>query len=140
MDFTELPSFHCQPFPFHVYLCLSEDEWDEVKGSINCTHEHWTYTGAACCRSVPNGVVISLDYKIAPDETEMRIFGHAVHECVHAFQALCELIGETNPSDEFEAYTIQHMAMMVVEACQERRSADDEKQSDFESKLASGTQ
>jgi hypothetical protein len=30
-----------------------------------------------------------------------------VHEAVHAFQQACQAVGETSPSEEFEAYSIE---------------------------------
>lgn len=46
-----------------------------------------------------------------------------LHEAVHVFQALCEKIGEREPSAEFEAYTIQHAYAGLMDAyCVTRRN------------------
>lgn len=37
-----------------------------------------------------------------------------VHEAVHIFQHLCDSIGESNPSREFEAYSIERIAEQLM--------------------------
>lgn len=37
-----------------------------------------------------------------------------IHESTHAFQALVEFIAEADPSDEFQAYTIAHIATTCI--------------------------
>ena len=37
-----------------------------------------------------------------------------IHEAVHVFQALKKYIGEDNPGDEFEAYSIEYIAMSLI--------------------------
>lgn len=140
MDYTELRGFDIVPYPFRVYVCLSTEEWDDIKTSVEATHENWTSGGAACCRTVPNGVIISIDYKEQEDESEHRLVGQVIHECVHAFQALCDLIGEDDPSSEFEAYTIQHMSVVLLGECLARRTEDAENDAKRTENLASGTQ
>ena len=39
-----------------------------------------------------------------------------VHEAVHVWQAFCEHIGDTSPSDEFEAYSIQSISYELMTA------------------------
>lgn len=43
-----------------------------------------------------------------------QVVGLIVHECVHAFQWICDVIGEENPSAEFEAYTIQAISQATI--------------------------
>lgn len=38
-----------------------------------------------------------------------------IHESVHVFQKICTILSETEPSDEFEAYTIAHIATTLLE-------------------------
>jgi hypothetical protein len=37
-----------------------------------------------------------------------------VHESVHVFQRLCDSIGESAPSREFEAYSIEHFSECLM--------------------------
>jgi|ERR1700731_3502384 len=39
-----------------------------------------------------------------------------VHEAVHIFQAVRSFLGETMPSSEFEAYSIQHIAQELMQS------------------------
>jgi hypothetical protein len=45
-----------------------------------------------------------------------------LHEAVHVWQELCEKIGEREASQEFEAYTIQHIYGQLIGAYCETRS------------------
>ena len=53
-------------------------------------------------------------------DTKGRTVGqvHAllVHEVVHVWQKIKELTGESNPSSEFEAYSIQHLCETLFKA------------------------
>ena len=44
------------------------------------------------------------------------IIGLLIHEAVHVWQYICELINEDRPSKEFEAYSIQCIAQNLIEA------------------------
>ena len=44
----------------------------------------------------------------------IEVAGTLVHESVHVFQRLCDSIGEANPSREFEAYSIEHIAQQFM--------------------------
>lgn len=43
-----------------------------------------------------------------------EIYGLLIHEAVHIFQGWCEHHGESNPSLEFEAYSIQWIAQQLI--------------------------
>ena len=48
--------------------------------------------------------------------TNIQVASLLVHEAVHVWQRNMEDIGETNPSKEFEAYSIQMIAQNLMEA------------------------
>lgn len=54
-----------------------------------------------------------------PENTErerVEILGLLVHEAVHVWQQVRRALGETNPSDEFEAYSVQAIAQQLMQA------------------------
>ena len=70
----------------------------------------------ATCHTYQNGnkvtaiICIRKDHKRDP----VQICGLLVHESVHVWQHLREVIGETNPGKETEAYVIQHIAQWCM--------------------------
>lgn len=50
-----------------------------------------------------------------------QVAGIIAHECAHAWQHIRKIIGEKEPSAEFEAYAIQAMVQGVMFAHQKKR-------------------
>lgn len=100
----------------HTTLCLSEEEfrrvaksckvsdpgvWMEEKSHSAVLHT-WGRDGNLIC------VVCLHPDALAADPIEVACT--LVHESVHIFQRLCDSIGETSPSKEFEAYSIESIS------------------------------
>lgn len=49
-------------------------------------------------------------------ESWNKIMALLVHEAVHIWQWQCEFMGEGEPSREFEAYSIQAISLLLMEA------------------------
>lgn len=64
-----------------------------------------------------NNNVDSLIVCIAPSKnvTKIQIYALLTHEAVHIWQYIKESIGETNPSKEFEAYSIQMISQNLIQ-------------------------
>lgn len=58
--------------------------------------------------------VVSLNLEITKDLDPIDIATVLVHEAVHVFQQHCKNIGEDNPSEEFEAYSIQQISQQLM--------------------------
>lgn len=108
------------PLPFYG-LCLSEyaflntlkrlgekysDEW-VTPGADGTMHTLHDKTGQVCC-------IVCIDTSGHPQRG--HIYGLIIHESVHIWQKYCLSIGEGQPSDEFEAYTIQKIAQNLMTA------------------------
>jgi hypothetical protein len=50
------------------------------------------------------------------DRAPSEVIGLLIHEAVHIWQFSCEDMNETEPSEEFEAYSIQTIAQRLIEA------------------------
>jgi hypothetical protein len=101
-------------------LCLSEraflaaakhcgvtnpDPWLDVGRQTACAHTWERY-----------GKLMSV-VCLHPDRTTadpIQVVSTLVHEAVHVFQRLCDSIGETSPSREFEAYSIERIAERLM--------------------------
>jgi len=106
------------PLPFYG-LCLSEAAFlNTLKRLGEKYSAHWVTPGS-------NGTMHTLHDKngqvcciVCIDGTKGtprgHIYGLLIHESVHIWQKYCLSIGEKEPSSEFEAYTIQHIAQNLI--------------------------
>lgn len=108
IKWLDKPNSHPAPY---MTLCLNEKQFKEALARIkittpidfvgrgsNATTHIFTLDGKVTC-------IVCL--RPAKHHTLNQIYAVLVHECVHIWQELREMIGEKNPSSEFEAYTIQ---------------------------------
>jgi hypothetical protein len=58
------------------------------------------------------------------ERTSVEIHGLLLHEAVHVWQRVKQRMGETNPSTEFEAYSIQSIAQDLFEMFEESQGHD----------------
>lgn len=104
--------------PYSI-LCLSEAAYNKVvkhcgvrqpdpwmlPGQKACVHT-WEQPGKLMC-------VVCLNPDSA-DADPIEVACTLVHEAVHVFQRLCDSIGESQPSREFEAYSIERIAERLM--------------------------
>lgn len=76
-----------------------------IDGSNATAHFFKSSNGKACA-------IVSLDD--CTDRDGVVVAGLLVHEAVHVFQQYCDFIGESRPSVEFEAYSIQTIAQKLM--------------------------
>lgn len=102
----------------HLALCLGENEFQAAlkhlheppgegcpPGLCGCTHTFIRDGKISCV------VVMADGYQ---DADGIQIASLLVHEAVHVFQRLCISIGETSPSSEFEAYSIERISERLM--------------------------
>jgi len=88
--------------------------WISNDQSDATAHTLENATGEMCC-------IVAL--RLQPDVSGVQVAGLLVHEAVHAFQRFCCSIGETDPSSEFEAYSIQAISQALLQAFADRQEA-----------------
>lgn len=104
----------------HWCLCLTEDALKKVQSQLSKEGRYLNLafpTGGAECKFVYRDDKLT-DCIVCLVETDDPVDNAVslVHEAVHIWQALCEYIGEENPSKEFEAYTIQNITQRLFDA------------------------
>lgn len=114
-------------FPFDYCLVTTEDAYYEecrrigisrpaqgqpwVDENANATTSYFSAEQAA--KSKRPAVIVWVGPRVK--KTSIQTAALLVHEAVHIFQHFCEYIGETAPSKEFEAYSIQWIAQELME-------------------------
>lgn len=53
---------------------------------------------------------------IRPNDNDAQVYALLVHEAVHIWQRVKELLGEHSPSAEFEAYSIQRISLELIDS------------------------
>lgn len=108
--------------PF-LCLCISEDEFTRVKRYLK-VNDPTDFPGAGwgCVRQYHKDgkmtcVVLLGDVSMCEP---LQIVGLLTHEAVHVWQAYCGHIGESTPSREFEAYSIQAISQRLHYAYREQ--------------------
>ncbi|MES2942929.1 MAG: hypothetical protein V4772_08675 [Pseudomonadota bacterium] len=108
--------------PF-LTLVLSQKECDKAFTHCGIPKEDWcpwvktahsdatlhilnNTNGRLCC-------IVAM--RVKEGVTGVQIAGLLVHEAVHVWQAFRDRIGETSPSSEFEAYSIQTISQTLME-------------------------
>lgn len=110
-----------------IGLALSQKQCDQLFKHFGALPHPWVpdgSTGATHRFIGRNGklvFVITLD----PSRHNLRgAYENLVHEAVHVFQRWSVDIGETEPSKEFEAYSIANIARRLMDKYDELRKND----------------
>lgn len=78
-------------------------------------NEHSDAT-AHCLTHPDRGQAVVVALRVREGITGVQIAAMLVHEAVHVFQQFCDRIGERQPSEEFEAYSIQAIAQRLMQS------------------------
>lgn len=84
----------CQYITDHAQMCVHTFENDETGMQVKC---------------------ICVDMRKMKGQSTNEIIAMLVHEVIHVWQGIKEYLGERSPSNEFEAYAIQHLTLNVLE-------------------------
>jgi hypothetical protein len=115
--------------PF-VALAASDKEYQKVMRSLGLRVDknEWANQISQCLGKVLElkneqskpAFVVLIDPKKHNDFSALSIL---VHESVHVWQGVCRYIGESSPSVEFEAYSIQNIYEALANAYAKHKKA-----------------
>jgi hypothetical protein len=114
-------SRRCIELRFCFALCLSQKEFSKELKRLKIVSDEplvknsWS-SATAHKMSGPNNefiAIVTLADRAKDMEIE-QVYALLVHEAVHLWQWQCELIGERDPSSEFEAYSIQAISQELM--------------------------
>lgn len=104
--------------PVWIGYCPNKKAWDKfVKKQCDGTFEY--PDEVATCNTFDNpdgGICCVVCINLPDDAKPLDAYSYLVHEVVHVWQRIKAHIGETNPSPEFEAYSIQYVALDMWKA------------------------
>lgn len=110
--------------PYYIALCKDEDAFKRELRRLKVPPGQWPpFLGAAHAdatvhflESRSNGLIALVTVKPRAKASRIALDLLLVHEAVHIWQETRRVLGEKAPSDEFEAYSIQHIAQRLIEA------------------------
>lgn len=103
-----------------MVLCMTEHEYMQVAKQLKVEYPNsWILPGQSACVHTwekLDGSMWACVVCINPpaDFDSVDIACALVHEAVHIFQKLCEQLGETHPSKEFQAYSIERITQRLM--------------------------
>ena len=101
-----------------MVLCLSEQEYLQAVKLYRVDYPHpWILHGQAAVVHTweRDGMLACIVCLNPPEEFDsINVACTIVHEAVHIFQRLCEQLGETSPSKEFQAYSIERITERLM--------------------------
>lgn len=111
-------------FPLYYGFCPDEKSWHAEMKRLD-VKEHVPYPEAdGCVYEFTNSdkqtcAIVTINKKFDGDKKAVRDI--LFHESVHVWQIMTQVMGEENPSIEFEAYSIQAIASNILEAYDKSR-------------------
>lgn len=104
----------------HLTLCTTEEQFLEAASQVKFSPQSpWVSpSGQATTWILQGPLGLTAVVCIRPPEgrSAAEIAALLVHEAVHVWRAHCRDIGETSPSEEFEAYGIQLISERLIQA------------------------
>lgn len=111
-----VPEWYITPF-HHVKYTLARNQlhMDLLFDDMSDTDEFLSAGSDAQVDFYQNSTYAIVQIGNAADKEPIEVYGLLLHEAVHIWQRVRQLMGETNPSVEFEAYSIQAIAQDLFE-------------------------
>lgn len=110
--------------PVNVAYCATFGARRRALKQSGIPFEPWEPADARCEwweRRHGGDVILITVAKRAREYSMPQVAGMIAHECMHAFRHIKQIIGEAEPSSEFEAYVMQSLVQHSMFAHAERR-------------------
>ncbi len=110
--------------PYCIGLCLSEKAFYRDLNRLkipksrcpewipsNCNGRVWEFA-----KTDPPAKICIVCIRASKEASKVQVYGLIIHEAIHVWQAIKADVNEHEPSAEFEAYSIQAIAMRLIAA------------------------
>lgn len=121
-----VPEWYISPFQ-HVQYTLARNQihMDLLFENMNQVDPFLSIEGAAAqVDFYSNGAYAVVQLGDTSERKLIEIYGLLLHEAVHVWQKVKKLMGENEPSSEFEAYSIQAIAQDLFKMYEESEVND----------------
>lgn len=109
---------------FYYGFCPNKKVWDKQLKKFDVSEDYPTSAGGCSFLVNKEGkrcCVVTIRDELETSYSALEISCLLVHEAVHVWQELCDVIGETTPSNEFEAYSIQAISQELIHGFEQTR-------------------
>nr|WP_312824975.1 hypothetical protein [Acinetobacter oleivorans] len=121
-----VPEWYISPFQ-HVQYTLARNQlhMDLLFEDMNNVDTFLSIEGAAAqVDFYSNGAYAVVQLGDTSERNLIEVYGLLLHEAVHVWQKVKKLMGEKEPSSEFEAYSIQAIAQDLFKMYEESEVND----------------
>ena len=124
-----VPEWYISPFEHSKYtLVRNQDQFDLLFDDVTDTQEFMHLGAGAQVDYYENGKHCIVQLGDCSERTLVEMHGLLLHESVHIWQRVKALMGEKEPSIEFEAYSIQRIAQDLFAMFKESESDELDRQ------------
>ena len=115
--------------PVRFGFCPSRAAWKRALKNLGAPQRDPYPTSEACTYDLESdgktSVLVTLGPKVEERYSRSEIAGLLCHEAVHVWQTIRKVIGEDEPSIEFEAYSVQAIFVQLYQAWLDTRAPDE---------------
>lgn len=114
--------------PYHINLCTTEKGFHKILKKIKLPRDEWPVfvkeSFGACVHTfeTSEGILLAVVNMEKSKRSKEEIYPLLVHEAAHVWQHIRDFIGETSPSPEFEAYSLQNISQNLFESYKRQTS------------------
>ena len=115
--------------PYSYGLCRTEKAFHKEMKRLRVPRDQWPgFMGSDVANAAVHffeqgegGLLAIVCLGSTKGRSKTEVHGILIHEAVHIWQAIRRTLGEDQPSDEFEAYSVQTIAQKLIEALESNK-------------------